>query len=60
MCLILRRRAGFTQAQVAKKIGCCPFWVRQMELGLIDDLKLYEFWSHPDQKLFTSTLLKAA
>jgi len=42
-CLIMRRRCGKTQLQVAKVLGCSRYWLNKMELGLesCDDLLWY-------------------
>ena len=42
-CLIMRRRSGKTQEQVAKELKCSRFWVRLMEKGRApcDDLTWY-------------------
>lgn len=44
-CLILRRRAQRTQAQVARDIGCSRWWVLQMERGTAPVDTLVEYWS---------------
>lgn len=43
-CLVLRRRAGLTQAQVARHLGCSRWWVNQMENGNAPVRALAEFW----------------
>ena len=42
-CLLYRRRAGYTQARVAKELGVCRWWLNQMERGAVacDDLLWY-------------------
>lgn len=42
-CFLYRRRAGFTQARVARELGCCRWWLNQMERGVapVDDLICY-------------------
>lgn len=42
-CVIMRRRSGKTQAQVARELGCSRRWVTLMELGRApcDDLTWY-------------------
>ena len=42
-CLLYRRRAGFTQAQVAEGLDMCRYWVNLMETGQVscDDLLWY-------------------
>ena len=42
-CVIMRRRAGTTQQEIADALGCCRRWVQQMELGRVacDDLLWY-------------------
>lgn len=44
-CYILRRRSGKTLEQVAKKMGVCRWWLRQMEAGKAPAESLTEFWS---------------
>lgn len=43
-CLLQRRRAGYTQARVAKDIGVCRWWLNQMEHGKIDCTPLSSYW----------------
>ncbi len=43
-CFIQRRRAGLSQAEVAKALGCCREWVQQMERSEADPGRLYRFW----------------
>lgn len=43
-CVVMRRRSGKTTAQVAKEVGCCRLWLRQMEDGRADVAKLQEHW----------------
>lgn len=45
-CLIYRRRAGLTQAQVAARMKRCRHWVNQMERGRKPTAELEEFWSN--------------
>jgi DNA-binding XRE family transcriptional regulator len=42
-CVLMRRRAGFTQKRVAKELGCSRAWVNKMERGeaKIDELLWY-------------------
>lgn len=44
LCLVLRRRAGKTQLQVATELGRCKMWVRQMERGEVDSGELARYW----------------
>jgi hypothetical protein len=44
-CLLLRRRAGYTQDRVATDIGCCRWWMNQMERGLVPCNQLVEYWT---------------
>ena len=43
-CFILRRRAGLTQAQVARRIKRSTRWVTLMETGQAPVKELWEFW----------------
>lgn len=43
-CVIARRRSGKTTAQVAKDVGCCRLWLRQMEDGRAPVERLQEHW----------------
>jgi len=45
-CLIMRLRAGKTQAQVAAEIGCCRRWVMLMERGEAPADTLVWYWEH--------------
>ena len=42
-CLLIRRRYGFTQAEVARRIGCSRMWVGRMERGTAPCDRLWEF-----------------
>lgn len=44
LCMILRRRFGIKQAEVAKKMKLCRNWFRQMETGKINCHRLLAFW----------------
>lgn len=44
-CLLLRRKAGLTQEDVAFAIGCCRYWVNLMEQGKAPVEKLVEYWN---------------
>jgi len=44
-CVILRRRIGWTQQELAKKIGVCRWWLNLMELGRKDYSRLIEWWN---------------
>ncbi len=43
--LVLRRQSGETVAVLAKEVGCCTWWFRQMEKGDVDSTDLQAFWS---------------
>lgn len=43
--LVQRRRSGLTMREIASHLGCCPWWVRRMELGEADDGPLAEYWA---------------
>ena len=43
-CLLMRRRCGMTQAQVAKKLGCSRYWLGLQELGKVPCDDLTWFW----------------
>lgn len=43
-CYIARRRAGKTQSQVARDLGCCRWWVVQMETGAKPCHELTDYW----------------
>lgn len=43
--LILRRRSGKTIKELCVEVDCCPWWFRQMELGIVPNDRLVEFWS---------------
>ena len=43
-CLIHRRRARLTQAQVAELMGLCRWWVNQMERGVAPCDELVHYW----------------
>lgn len=43
-CLLYRRRAGFTQARVAKDLKCCRWWLNQMERGQVPCDTLLWYW----------------
>lgn len=44
-CLILRRRSGILQRELAKKLGCHRVWINEMEKGRADATPLREFWN---------------
>ena len=44
-CLIARRRAGLTQAEVAKDMKCSRYWVNLMEAGKTNPDDLVRYWS---------------
>jgi hypothetical protein len=43
-CVLQRKRAGYTQVQVAKDLGLCRWWVNQMETGRQDCSPLSSYW----------------
>jgi DNA-binding XRE family transcriptional regulator len=43
-CVLYRRRADWTQAQVAHQMGVSRLWVNRMERGLESCEKLIFFW----------------
>lgn len=45
MCIVKRRRARMTQAQVAKELKISRYWLIKMEHGEINILPLYNFWN---------------
>lgn len=50
MTLLLRRRAGLTQQQLADAIGCSRQWLVMMERGLAPIDTLTTFWELHDQR----------
>lgn len=44
-CIVMRRRAGMTQLQVAKALKISRFWLIGMEHGKNNLLPLYNFWN---------------
>lgn len=48
---VLRRRAGMSVAELAKRFGITPWWLTQMESGQAPDGRLRDGWaSHPPRK----------
>lgn len=43
-CLVHRKRAGLSQAQVAKEMGISRQWMREQETGKIPCDKLLAYW----------------
>lgn len=43
-CVLQRRRAGYTQLEIAKDLGVCRWWVNQMESGRQDCTPLSSYW----------------
>ena len=43
-CVLLRRREGLRQCDVARRIGITTFWLRLMELGEAPTKRLEEYW----------------
>lgn len=44
VCVLLRRRAGITQRQLAETMGCTRLWINQMERGEAPADRLREHW----------------
>lgn len=44
VCVVLRRRAGKTQRQIAAEMGITRLWVIQMENGVAPVERLRSFW----------------
>lgn len=47
--VILRRRSGLTQDEVAHSLGLSRQWVNKMELGKIEATRLQEFWERRER-----------
>lgn len=43
-CLLYRRRAGYTQARVARELKRCRWWINQMERGEAPCDELLWYW----------------
>lgn len=43
-CLIMRRRCGKSQAEVARELKCSRYWLNQMELGYVSCDALLWYW----------------
>lgn len=43
--LILRRRNGMTQQELADKLGVTRYWLSKMEAGTVNCDRLREFWN---------------
>jgi FixJ family two-component response regulator len=43
-CVLQRKRAGYTQLQIATDLGVCRWWVNQMESGRQDCTPLSSYW----------------
>jgi len=46
---IMRRRAGYSRAELAEEIGVSAFWLRKMEKGLAPIKRLADYWGGEDQ-----------
>lgn len=46
MCLVVRRRSGLSQRDVAAKVKCSRRWVNLMEQGAVDCARLIRFWNN--------------
>lgn len=44
MCVLLRRRAGMKQKELAQILGCTRLWVIKMEEGTAPSGMLREYW----------------
>lgn len=44
-CLILRRRSGKTQSELATELDICRNWLRMQEMGTVPCEKLLQFWN---------------
>ena len=44
-CILLRRRKGWKQGQLANKLGVTRTWIRFMETGDRNPARLIEYWS---------------
>ena len=44
-CILLRRRKGWKQGQLANKLGITRTWLRLMETGGRNPARLIEYWS---------------
>lgn len=49
--LVLRRRHNLKQADLADKIGCCRWWLNQMERGIAPVGDLLNFWKNYGQRV---------
>lgn len=45
---ILRKRAGFSQKEIAEAMGVSDVWVRKMEAGVGNLKRLQEFWDEAE------------
>lgn len=45
-CLVMRRRCGKTQTDVAKELKCSRYWLNQMEIGNVPCDTLLWYWEH--------------
>lgn len=43
-CVLQRKRAGYSQLEVATDLGMCRWWVNQMESGKQDCTPLSSYW----------------
>jgi len=43
-CVLMRRRAGMTQAEVALGMGCSRAWVNKMENAVVNCETLTRYW----------------
>ena len=48
-CMLLRRREGITQGDLAKTIGVSRWWLNQMESGKADPARLITYWENQDE-----------
>ena len=43
-CLLYRRRAAVSQAEVARELGRSRWWINQMERGVVSCAELLSYW----------------
>lgn len=44
MCILLRRRKGWTQEELARRMGCTRTWIQNMETGKAPADRLRTYW----------------
>lgn len=45
IAFVLRRRKGLSLRAAADEMGVCPWWLRQMETGQVNQKRLLDFWN---------------